>query len=504
MKLEIDKNNDKALYIQIVEQIKHQILLGELLPGFRLPPERKLAEKLGVNRTTVLNAYRELKAEGLISSQVGKGTVVLSYKDEVEAFENIAQEPLWSHIFSEYSSKFDFHMVNDLLTLANRQDIISFATGIASPELGPIEALQGIEKEIIENKDYKALLHSPTEGFKSIRETVCNLMNKRGVFCEYNEVMMVSGSQQGIDLIAKIILDPGDIVVVEEPSFFPAINVFKTLGARVIGIPVDEKGMKIDILEQYLQRYRPKLIYTMPTFQNPTGYEMNLERRKKLVELAYKYKVLILEDDAYGDLCYEGNSLPMLKSMDNTGYVIYLSTFSKNVFPGLRLGWIVAHEKIIKRCAAVKQIMDLHSNTLSQWIIERFINKGAFEIHMLKICREYRLRRDTMYSALLKNAPKGMSFYKPRGGYYIWCKLPEPILGTKLMRRAAKHNITFVPGATFFFTERGEEYIRLNFTFAPLKHIEEGIKRLCAAIEEELEASIIEEDFNGLEINPIV
>ncbi len=505
MRVTINRECGTPVYIQIFEQVRRQILSGELLPGFRLPPERKLAESLGVNRTTVLNAYRELKAEGLIGSHVGDGTIVLSYPDEeLHSDGKVSQEPTWNQIFSQYSNNFESFLVKDLLTLANRSDLISFATGIASPETGPINVLEGMEREIAGKRNYKALLHTPTEGFTSLREAICTLMQKRGVYCQPDEVMLLSGSQQGIDLTARTILDPGDIVVVEEPTFFQAVQTFKTIGARVMGVPIDENGMRLDILEQLLNRYRPKLIYTVPTFQNPSGTEMELDRRKRLVELAYKYRVIILEDDAYGDLCYDGCPLPLLKSMDNDGYVIYLSTFSKNVYSGLRLGWTVAHKKIINRFAAAKQVMDLHPNSLSQWIIERFISNGSLETHMIKICREYRQRRDVMYDALTKYAPADLIWNRPRGGYYIWCRLPAGISASKLLSKAAEHKVVFVPGTPFFVSGHGDDYIRLNFTFAPLRDIEEGIKRLCEAMRELMARQDSSEAGAEVEINPIV
>ncbi len=505
MMVTINRESDTHVYIQIFEQIRRQILSGELLPGFHLPAERRLAQSIGVNRTTVLNAYRELKAEGLVASIVGNGTIVLSYLDQdLNSTKGESQEPIWNQIFSEYSSKIDFYLVKELMVLASRKDVISFAAGIASPETGPMQALEGIENELVVKKNYKALLHSPTEGFTSLREAVCSLMHKRGVYCKYDEVMMLSGSQQGIDLIAKLILDPGDIVVMEEPSFFPAIQAFQAIGARVIGIPIDDKGMKIDVLEQLLQRYRPKMIYTIPTFQNPSGTEMEIGRRKRLVELAYKYRVLIVEDDAYGDLCYEGRSLPILKSMDNDGYIIYLNTFSKTMYAGLRLGWMVANKKVIKKFASAKQIMDLHSSSLSQWIVERFITSGGLELHIPKICREYKVKRDVMYDALLKYAPPDLIWNRPRGGYYIWCKLPSTVSASKLVLKAAEYKVAFVPGTPFFISGKGDDFIRLNFTFASLKDIDIGVERLCKAIKELINNYDNMEISDFLEINPLV
>ncbi len=503
MRIVIDRESNTPVYIQIFEQVRRQILSGELLPGFRLPAERKLAESLGVNRTTVLNAYRELKAEGLICSRIGNGTIVLSYPDEEINVDNSSREPAWNQVFSQYANRLDSYLVKDLLVLANRTDVISFATGIASPETGPIQALEGIEHDLIQSRNYRALIHTPTEGLLSLRQAVCKLMQKRGVYCQPDEIMILSGSQQGIDLAARIILDPGDIVVVEEPTYFPAIQVFKAAGARVISVPIDEKGMNVDILEQLLHRYRPKLIYTIPTYQNPSGTVLELERRRRLVELASKYNVIILEDDAYGDLCYEGYLPPMLKSMDNDGYVIYLSTFSKNIYSGLRLGWMAAHKKIIKEFASAKQLMDLHSNSLSQWIVERFIENGSLDSHLIKTCSEYRTRRDIMYEALSKYAPKDLIWNRPKGGYYLWCRLPDGVSASKLVVKAADYKVSFVPGSPFFASEQGDDYIRLNFTFAPMKDIDEGIKRLCAAMKE-LVKEKGDDDYSMTEINPIV
>ncbi|HEY9062772.1 MAG TPA: PLP-dependent aminotransferase family protein [Pseudobacteroides sp.] len=505
IKIAIDKSINTPIYIQIFEQIREQIIRGQLISGFKLPPERKLADSLGVNRSTVLNAYRELKAEGLVESRVGNGTVVLSSIQEESSNANEFKEPTWNHIFSQYSAGFDSHLVKDLLTLASRKDVISFATGVAAPESGPIEALEGIEREIIENRNFRALFHTPTEGFTSLRTAISGLMHRRGVYCSYEEVMVLSGSQQGIDIAARVILDPGDIVVVEEPTFFPAVQAFKAIGARILSVSIDENGMRIDVLEQLLQRYRPKLIYTMPSFHNPSGVDMELDRRRRLIELANRYRILIMEDDAYGDLCYDGHQLPLLKSMDSSGYVVYISTFSKNVYSGLRLGWMVAHKKVVERFAAVKQVTDLHSSSLSQTIIERFILSGGIDRHMAKICREYKQKRDIMCDALSKYAPKGMTWSRPKGGYYVWCKLPEGVSALELVPKAAEKNVAFIPGSAFYASPGLEDgNLRLNFTFAALKDIDKGVFRLCEAIKELMQASKKDDIYTDIEINPIV
>ncbi len=504
MRITIARESKTPVYIQIADQIRRQIEIGEIPDGQHLPSERKLAALLGVNRTTVLNAYSELKADGLLGAHVGNGTIVQRILDEKNDHKAGSSEPVWNQMFSQYAARFDSSLVKELLELASRTDFISFATGIASPDSGPIDILDGFENALAQKENIRALLHSPTEGFLSLRRAMCAVMQKRGVYCNYEEVMMLSGSQQGIDLAARVFLDPGDIVVIEEPTYFPAIQLFRTAGARIMTVPVDENGMKVDVLEQLLHRYRPKLIYTIPTYQNPTGTEMSLDRRKRLVELARQFNVVILEDDAYGDLCYEGSQLPLLKALDNSGYVVYLSTFSKNVYSGLRLGWLAADKRIIKAFSSSKQLMDLHSSSLSQWLIERFVLSGGLGTHMKAICLEYKERRDIMFDALSRYAPRGVTWNRPKGGYYIWCRLPIGLSANKLISKAAEYKVSFIPGTPFFNSEQGDDYIRLNFTYAPKDRIEEGIKLLCKAMKELLSDAADTNDESISEVNPIV
>jgi DNA-binding transcriptional MocR family regulator len=504
MKIDIDRESKTPVYLQIAGQLRRQIESGEIPAGQRLPSERKLAEHLGVNRTTVLNAYGELKAEGLLGSHVGNGTIVQSIREEDAADMAKPAEPVWNQVFSQYTGRFESGLVKDLLALASRPDFISFATGIASPDSGPADILDGLEKALTQKENIRAMMHSPTEGFLSLRRTLCGLMRKRGVFCTPEEVLVLAGSQQGIDLAARIFIDPGDIVVMEEPTYFPAIQIFKTVGARVMTVPVDENGMKVDQLEQLLHRYRPKLIYTIPTYQNPTGTDLSLDRRKRLVALAKRCNVIVLEDDAYGGIDFEGSGLPLLKALDDSGFVVYLSSFSKNVYSGLRLGWVVADRKIIREFSSAKQLMDLHSSSLSQWLVERFIVSGGLDAHMKKIGAEYRERRDIMLTALDSFAPKGLLWNKPKGGYYIWCRLPEGLSANRLVAQAAEYKVSFIPGAPFYSAGQGDDHIRLNFTYAPKNRIEEGIRLLCRAMKELIEDQPRDAYERVAEITPII
>ncbi len=505
MRITLDRENGTPIYLQIVNQIRKQILSKELAAGYRLPPERQLAEQLDVNRTTVLNAYRELKSEGLIGSHVGRGTVVMASKDNNESIAARTHQPAWEYMFSEYASRLDGYDINSILRLVSRNDVISFAVGIASVEYRPAEAFSGVQEEFLDSKNNKALLVSPVEGFASLRETVAEYMRRRGCLCRASEIMMLSGSQQGIDFISRVLLNPGDIVVTEEPTFFPAVQSFRSVGARVIGVPMSEQGMEVEMLEQILQRYKVKLIYTMPNHHNPSGITMDRERRVKLLELANRYQVVVLEDDAYGELCFDGQPLPTLKSMDTEGFVVYLNTFSKTVYPGLRLGWIVGHKKLIQRISAARRIADLHTNCLSQLIIERFIKSGGIERHLTKICEAYKHRRDLMITALDRHAPSGLKWNKPAGGYYLWCKLPDGVSVIELTRRATERGVAGMPGNVFYLSpERGNEYIRLNYTFADKSDIEKGIKILCECIKDLMPGIKGVEMARSIELVPII
>ena len=503
MRIQIDKSIKTPLYKQIAEQIQSQIISGEIPDGFQFPSERQLADTLGVNRTTVLNAYKELKADGLLTSHVGRGTIAVKEAAPAVRKTDSRKEPMWEYLFSDYLKNRDTFDVNKYLEMANQKDVISFAAGIASFENPPIQAFKGMEQDLLSNP--KGLLVSPVAGFSSLRKVMASYMQKRSCFCHPSEIMIVSGAQEGIDLATRAFVNPGDIVLIEEPSFFPAIQSFRAMGARLMAVPMESDGMDMKILEQLLIRYHPKLIYTMPTYHNPCGVCMSTAKRIRLLELAGKYAIPILEDDPYSELSFEGQTTAPLKTMDKNGNVIYLSSFSKTIYPGLRLGWICADKKLIHHFSSIRQLVDLHSCCISQQIVERFIVNGAMEKYVEFIRREYRERRDMMVDALKQYAPFGFSFAIPDGGYYLWCRLPDGLSADLLASQAAKNGVAILPGMPAYLTkQKGESYIRLNFTFPPKDKIVYGIKILCDVIKKLLMAHQEDEPWNDNEINPIL
>jgi DNA-binding transcriptional MocR family regulator len=474
----IDRSSREPVYRQLVRRIRELILSGSLPEGFRLPPERRLAASLGVNRSTVLAAYRELKAAGLVDAHVGRGTAV---KRPPAAPVGTVGVP-WRQLFREGVARSHDPILSELLALTERRDLISFSIGLPAPELMPLDTIGQLTDTILREAGPAPFLHCPTEGHTPLRETLARWLASRGIHTGASEVLIVSGSQQGLDLVARVFLDPGDTVVVEEPTYVGALQAFRVAQARLVGIPVDADGMRTDILASVLEHHRPKLIYTLPTYQNPSGAVMSLERRRHLLELAASWHVPVLEDDPYSELRYEGVAVPSLKALDERDQVLYSSTFSKVVFPGLRVGYLVGPPVVLRQLVLAKQGADLHSSSFGQYLLERFVRDGHFASHLERITAAYRHRRDAMAAALRRDTELDLRFDPPHGGFYIWCRIPDGIDQSALMAHAAALGVTFLPGDACCPAEPPHNAIRLNFTHCPEDAIETGVDRLFEAL----------------------
>jgi DNA-binding transcriptional MocR family regulator len=461
----IDRESSEPIFRQVVREIQNLIRTGSLPEGFRLPPERRMAEALGVNRSTIFNAYRELKALGLVDAHVGRGTAVLKAPAPMPDAIGVP----WRQLFRESVARSHDPIIADLLALTESEDVISFSIGLPAPEMLPLEILGEYTAELIHEIGPPLLLHCPTEGHTPLRETLAQWLAARGIRTRTSDVLVLSGSQQGLDLIARVFIDPGDSIVVEEPTYIGALQSFRMAGAKIIGIPVDGDGMRTDILASVLERERPKLIYTLPTFQNPSGAVMNIDRRRHLLELAARWHVPILEDDPYSELRYEGEPLPALRALDENDLVLYLSTFSKALFPGLRIGYLVAPPVVLRQLALAKQGADLHANSFSQFLLERFVREGHFASHIERSRDIYRKRRDRMAAALKTDASIDLEFDVPTGGFYIWCRLPQGVEQSALLANSAA---------------RGVDCLRLNFSHASEEEIDIGIERFLESVRE--------------------
>jgi 2-aminoadipate transaminase len=505
MQIKIDRESKTAIYMQIVNSIKDMIMKGYIPEGYKLPPERKLSEELGINRSTVLNAYNELKAQGLIESKIGYGTIVTSTIQKTARNSVVNPETFqWKQFFSDSAARAQEAASIDILKFANRNDTISFAAGISNTGSDPLNTFAEIQEELIKTRGHEIFKVTPTQGIFELRESLRDFMKGRYISAEIDEIMILSGSQQGIELTARTLVKPGDVVFVEDPTFFCALQVFKSLGARVMGVPIDKDGIRTDILEIMLKRHRPSLIYTMPTFHNPTGCVMSLDRRKQLLNIAYKYQIPIIEDDPYCELRYEGESLPPIKSFDSYGYVIYLSSFSKIMFQGLRVGWMIAPNSFIKHITLVKQMADLHSSSLPQWILGSFYRKGLVKKHIEFLKDDFKIRRDIMLKELDTQAPKELTWNKPEGGIYIWCNLNKNVDEDILKLKAAENKVAFLPGSICYPENNQSTCMRLNFTFTSIDVIKDGVKRLSATISETLEDENKIDTYENSEIRPLI
>jgi DNA-binding transcriptional MocR family regulator len=478
----LDRESDVPLYLQIRDQIRDLVLSGDLPLGARLPPERQLAAALGVNRTTISNAYHELAADGLVEGQVGRGTIVCSWPHSgTSELESTLSRPLhWNEYFVEAQARNP--LVRELIALCAQEDVISLAGAVPAPDLYPIERFAQAVDTVLRRHGRTLLQYGPTEGDYRFRETLSERAAERGIVALPENVLVLSGSQQGLDLIARAMIGPGTAVVVESPSYLGALDVFRAAGARLLSVPVDGEGMRVDLLERLLARHRPQLIYTLPTFQNPSGQVMSARRRQALLSLAEQYQVPVLEDDPYSELYYRDPPPPPVKSLDRQGHVIYLSTFSKILLPGIRIGWLVAPRPVVDRLASIKQHADLNSNTLAQWALVEFIGQGWLDEHLDTLRRAYPHRLAATLSALREYVPRGMRWNEPAGGLHLWCHLEGRLRTRDLLAEATRRRVAFVAGEAFHADGGGGSALRLNFTYPSEEDVREGVRRLGEAM----------------------
>jgi 2-aminoadipate transaminase len=396
----------------------------------------------------------------------------------------------WEDRYALRTKKMKSSAIRELLKLTDNPEIISFAGGLPAPKVFPVKEFQEACNRVLENHGKKALQYGTTEGYIPLREMIARHTAQYGLEVNIDNILITSGSQQALDLIGKILINPGDRILVESPTYLGALQAWNAYEAEYITVPSDDNGMITDELEKAL-RTGPKFIYVLPNFQNPTGVTMSLERRQQLVELADRYGVPIVEDDPYGQLRFEGDNLPSVVVMDNnfrtgnghyTGNVIYLSTFSKILAPGIRIAWIVAPPEVIQKLVLAKQGADLNTSVFNQIAVHEVGHGGFLNHHVKTICDVYRERRDTMLDALTEHMPEGVSWTHPQGGLFLWLKLPEGFDTTELFKEAVKEKVAFVPGESFFPDGRGKNTMRLNFSYSSPEVIVEGISRLSRVI----------------------
>jgi GntR family transcriptional regulator/MocR family aminotransferase len=486
MRIPLDRQSTIPVYRQIETFLRQGILSGNLSPGTRLPATRQLARDLGVNRLTVENAYAELEADGLVEGRVGSGTYVLPpcpLPSPSRDAPNIPW-PLWQRDVQAKGGLSDAMAPDEMLKASRHPKPIDLAGGTGGSRLFPVDEFRKVIQTVMRRDGIAALEYGDHRGYGPLRSTIAQVLASQGLQSSPENILITAGSQQGLALVSQLLLKPGDVVLVENPTYGGALDLFRALGFKVVGIPTDEHGMQVEELEKLLQQHHPKLIYTIPNFQNPTGTCLSSQRRRLLIALADRYNVPILEDDFVGDLRYEGRAQPALKALDPGGRVIYASTFSKMLMPGLRVGFLVAEGPVYASLVSYKRVNDLATSNLIQRALEAYVTVGRYQAHLRRCCRVYRKRRDAMLAAIGHHLPAEAHVNPPQGGLFIWLRLPDGLSSTELLPLACEEGVAFAPGSRFFPDgSRGERALRLNFAAQPPEEIEEGIKRLGKAIE---------------------
>jgi 2-aminoadipate transaminase len=397
----------------------------------------------------------------------------------------------YARLFASRTRGMKSSAMRDLMAVIARPEVISLAGGLPDTAAFPSEVFARVTERIGRDQLAEALQYGPTEGMPGAKRCIAEVMEAENIHVDTDDMIVTAGGQQVIDLVTRALIDPGDVVVAEAPTYPGAVPVFSSYQADVVQIEMDSDGMRVDLLEETLDRLdregrTPKFIYTIPTFQNPGGVTMSLPRRRRLVEVAHERELLVLEDNPYGLLRYEGQPQPTLRELDGGVYVMYLGTFSKILSPGIRLGWVLAPPPVLHQINLGKQAADLCSSTLSQMVVEAYFAESRWRDYIETVAETYRARRDTMLDALAEHFPREAQWTHPQGGLFIWATLPDFIDTTDLLARALRDNVAFVPGAAAYLDGRGHNAMRLNFSAVAEDDIREGVRRIGAVVEEQV------------------
>jgi len=469
--LTLDRTSTAALYVQLVAALTTQISQGTIAPGSRLPAERVLARQLRVSRTTVVSAYQELHTRGLVRAQVGRGTFVSARPvlDEA-AF-------AWNGKLGTGALRTQDAALRTLVQLAASATQISFAVAVPDPKVLPTTVLHEQTVQLLERDPLAALRLSPTDGWPPLRQALAARLQVAP-----QQVLIVAGVQQGLDLIARCLLDAGDAVVVEQPCYVGALETFRAAGVRMLGW--DRARADLAELEDLVLRYRPRLLYTNPTYQNPTGQVMELTTRCELLDLAARYGVPIIEDDPYAEMYFDRPPPPALARLDQQQVVIYLGSSTKALGPGLRVGWLVAATSIVEQLTLIKQRSDLSTASFGQRLVAQVLVSGTFDAHLRALRTALRQRYETLQTLIEQYVPQPMLTAPPvQGGMYVWCRIDPRIDVTRLSAAAATAGVTFTNGGWFYVDHRDRQRLRLCFSALSPDQIEVGVHRLARAIQ---------------------
>ena len=471
--ISLDRNSGTSLHEQLVLALRAAMAEGGLRAGSRLPASRNLARSLGVNRGTVQKAYSALVAAGEARAAVGQGTFVAGTDGSAAGIlpsPQTAEDPDWERL-ARWSA---------------RPGVISLAGGMPDARLFPVAPFRESLNAVLAEEGSGLLQYGPSRGHGRFLEVLAARLKERGLDRQGEELLVVSGSQQGLDLVARVFISPGDAVVVEDPTYSGALALFRMMGARLLPVPVDDHGMVVERLESILTRERPRLVYTIPNFHNPTGVTMSPSRRRRLLEICAANGVPVVEDDSDGELAFDDVPPPPLAAGAGNGGVIYLGTSSKLLFPGLRLGWVAADSQVIRALEAVKRVADLHTPPLLQAAMAHFMMTKACRDLVTTVRASYASRRDALLQSLEKEMPAGVTWSEPRGGLSLMVDLPAQISTADLLARAVEEGVVFAPGNLFAVRHSADHRLRLTYGGIREEEIREGMVRLGRAVRAEL------------------
>jgi 2-aminoadipate transaminase len=476
----LERDGAVSLTQQVVDRFAAAIEAGELEPGEKLPPTRELAELVGVNHLTAARVYRRLAELGYVTASVGRGTFVRTLAPAGSA--ELGDD--WQlYALPEHELSYSEQVLAEVMSSAGQPDLISLAVGWPSPRLYPTDELARITADVYAEEGGEALSYLPAEGLYAFREQLAARGRRFGFADDPDEIVVTSGAKQGISLTARATLEPGDVAVVESPTFAGLLDSLRQTGARVMGVPVDEDGFEVAQLERLLARHEVKLVALQTACQNPTGRDLSGERRTRLAELAIERNFFVLEDRVYADASFGREPVRSLRELA-PAHVIYVNSLSKVVGGGLRAGWVAARGPVRERIAMLKLESDFHSATLIQHIAARWLATGAYDRHVEQTRPFYRERRDALLAALERHLPGEYQADPPQGGHHVWVTLRRPLDERALYTEAARHGVAFTPGAAITAERRTQTSFRLSFSLLDPPELNEGVKRLARAIRE--------------------
>ena len=486
MEIPLDRDKGVPLARQIQTHLERLIGDGLLGPGVKLPATRELAVQLRVNRATVALAYDELVASGLARAHVGQGTFVAGSPTGRRALAAptapVAMD--WTALLSRAAriAAADEERLRGFGTPNGSSTVISFAGGMPDSALFPTDAFRKVLNQVVRDEGESLLQYAPVGGYAPLRRYLAGYLLRFGVEARAEEILIVNGAQQGFNLIARTLVDPGDVVAIEQPTYTGAMQGFRAAGARLMPVEWDASGPRPDVFERLCERQAPKLFYCQSSAHNPTGLSVEPETGRRLVASATRHQVPIVEDGFDGSLHYGPRPGTPLKAVDRAGIVIHIGTFSKILFPGLRVGWLVAPRPLIERLQAAKQLADLHTSALLQAAVHRFCERRLLERHVTRVTAEYARRRTLLLAALRRRMPEGVTWTEPHGGFSLMLTLPVGLDAAALLPAAVDRGVAFTPGAAFCLDGGGERTLRLAFSSVAAARIDEGVRRLAEAI----------------------